>query len=183
MMRNLLFTGLIVATLPACAAVRRPMVDARAAAQVELATGEPPPSCGFVSPIKGSTLVGDLADAHGDAVRNAVMTGGNYVVVDVIERPVIAGVGGYVVRGRLFNCPRPQAPQMAQAPRAPVQVASVGPQSVAQASDAIVLPKAICEPDCSPGFTCLHAACVTACNPGCAAGEQCGGDRSCHARQ
>ena len=47
--------------------------------------------------------------------------------------------------------------------------------------DAIVLPKAICEPDCSPGFTCLHGACVTACNPGCASGEQCGGDRTCHA--
>ena len=39
------------------------------------------------------------------------------------------------------------------------------------------------EPDCSPGFTCLHGACVTACNPGCAGGEQCGGDRSCHAKQ
>jgi hypothetical protein len=182
MMRNLLFTGLIVATLPACAAVRRPMVDARAAAQVELATVEPPPTCGFVSPIKGSTLVGDIADANGDAVRNAVMTGGNYVAIDVIERPVVAGVGGYVVRGRLFNCPRPAAPQP-QPFRAPVQIASVGPQNAAQASDAIVLPKAICEPDCSPGFTCLHGACVTACNPGCASGEQCGGDRSCHAKQ
>ena len=32
------------------------MVDARAAAQVELATVEPPPTCGYVSPIKGSTL-------------------------------------------------------------------------------------------------------------------------------
>ena len=182
MMRTLLFTSLIVATLPACAAVRRPMVDARAAAQVELATVEPPPTCGFVSPIKGSTLVGDIADANGDAVRNAVMTGGNYVVIDVLERPVIAGVGGYVVRGRLFNCPRPAAPA-AQPARAPVQIASVGPQNVAQASDAVVLPKAICEPDCSPGFTCLHGACVTACNPGCASGEQCGGDRTCHAKQ
>jgi hypothetical protein len=180
MMRTLLFTVLAVATLPACAAVRRPMVDARAAAQVELATTEPPPSCGYVSPIKGSTLVGDIADANGDAVRNAVMTGGNYVVIDVLERPVIAGVGGYVVRGRLFNCPRPAAPQPA---RAPVQIASVAPQNAAQASDAVVLPKAICEPDCSPGFTCLHGACVTACNPGCASGEQCGGDRSCHAKQ
>ena len=179
MMRTLLLTSLIVVTLPACAAVRRPMVDARAAAQVELATVEPPPTCGFVSPIKGSTLVGDIADANGDAVRNAVMSGGNYVVIDVLERPVISGVGGYVVRGRLFNCPRPAA----QPARAPVPVASVGPQSVAQASDAIVLPKAICEPDCSPGFTCLHGACVTACNPGCASGEQCGGDRTCHAKQ
>jgi hypothetical protein len=177
-MRTLLFTGLLVATLPACAAVRRPMVDARAAAQVEIAQTEPPPGCGYLGPIKGSTLVGDMGDAHGDAVRNAVMSGGNYVVVDVMERPVVPRVGGYVVRGRLFSCPRPNAPE---ASRAPVQVASVGPHNTAQASDAIVLPKAICEPDCSPGFTCLHGACVTACNPGCASGEQCGGDRTCHA--
>ncbi|MEP7119750.1 MAG: hypothetical protein ABJE95_02525 [Byssovorax sp.] len=183
MMRTLLFTVLAAATLTACAAVQRPSIDARAAAQVELATTEPPPGCGYIGPIKGSTLVGDLADANGDAVRTAVMIGGNYVVVDVMERPVLGAVGGYVVRGRLFNCPRPQAPQTAQAPRPPVQVASVGPQSVAQASDAAVAPKAICEPDCSPGFTCLHAVCVSACNPGCAAGEQCGADRSCHARQ
>ncbi len=179
MMRNLLFTGLIVATLPACSVVRRPMVDARAAAQVEIAQNDPPPGCSYLGPIQGSTLVGDMGDAHGDAVRNAVMSGGNYVVVDVLERPVVARVGGYVVRGRLFSCPRPQAPE---APRAPVQIASVAPQNAAQASDAIVLPKAICEPDCSPGFTCLHGACVTACNPGCASGEQCGADRACHSR-
>lgn len=182
MMRTLLFTGLLVATLPACAAVRRPMVDARAAAQVELSQAEPPPGCGYLGPIKGSALVGDLSDAHGDAVRNAVMIGGNYVVVDVTERPVVAGVGGYVVRGRLFSCARPQAPLAPQPPRAPVQIASVGPQNAAQSSDAVALPKAICEPDCSPGFTCLHGACVTACNPGCASGEQCGADRTCHAK-
>jgi len=37
-----------------------------------------------------------------------------------------------------------------------------------------------CVPECSPGFTCVERACVSACNPPCKSGESCGGDRSCH---
>ena len=37
-----------------------------------------------------------------------------------------------------------------------------------------------CVPECSPGFTCVERACVSACNPACKSGESCGGDRLCH---
>jgi hypothetical protein len=37
-----------------------------------------------------------------------------------------------------------------------------------------------CEPDCSPGYTCLRGVCVSACNPPCPAGERCGADRVCY---
>jgi hypothetical protein len=38
-----------------------------------------------------------------------------------------------------------------------------------------------CVPECSPGFVCVSARCVSACNPQCAATQQCGADRICHA--
>lgn len=37
-----------------------------------------------------------------------------------------------------------------------------------------------CVPDCSPGFVCVNASCLSACNPPCTATQQCGGDRICH---
>ena len=66
----------------------------------------------------------DLLQRGPVAVLHAIM---DRVVDDY--GPVIAGVGGYVVRGRLFNCPRPAA---AQPPRPPVQIASVAPQNAYQ---------------------------------------------------
>lgn len=36
-----------------------------------------------------------------------------------------------------------------------------------------------CVPDCSPGFTCVDSACVSACNPPCASDERCSAERVC----
>jgi hypothetical protein len=41
-------------------------------------------------------------------------------------------------------------------------------------------PAGVCEPDCSPGYTCLRGKCVSACNPTCGDNERCGADRICH---
>jgi hypothetical protein len=41
-------------------------------------------------------------------------------------------------------------------------------------------PAGVCEPDCSPGYTCLRGTCVSACNPLCGENERCGADRLCH---
>ncbi len=71
---------------------------------------DPPPGCEYLGEVKGSTPFGDLGDAHGDALRKAVLRGGNYVAVDLVERPVLLGLGAYVVRGRLFACPLPASP-------------------------------------------------------------------------
>ena len=43
-------------------------------------------------------------------------------------------------------------------------------------------PAAVCDPPCSPGYSCDAGACVAQCNPPCAAGEVCGGDRVCRTR-
>jgi len=167
------------ASLAACAAFEpRPRIDPRVAAGVEVSKNNPPPECGYLGPVKGSAWMGDLSEAQGDAMRNAVMGGGNYVAVDVIERPMIAGVGGYGVRGRLFVCPKrdtePEAQAKAQDPEAAAAAAALKDE------EEIVIPQAICEPSCSPGFTCSHGVCVTACNPECGAGARCGDDKVCH---
>lgn len=167
---------------------------------------DPPFGCGFLGPVKGSTLIGDLSDAHGDILRNAVLSGGNYVAVDIIERPVVLGIGGYTVRGRLFICPKREPPPAApttvfEAPRGPVVASAPGVVSAsapvvagspaatdepgaraAKTSGDVTSSKAAtCEPDCGSGYTCLRAVCVSVCNPGCGAGEQCGADRVCRA--
>lgn len=36
-----------------------------------------------------------------------------------------------------------------------------------------------CSPSCSPSYTCVNGACVSACNPPCKQGEICGTDRIC----
>src|SRR5262245_51378231 len=102
--------GFLLVSASACGAADRPRVDPRVAAEVEVNKNDPPWGCGFLGPVKGATMVGELGDAHGDLLRNAVLNGGNYVAVDLIERPMVAGVGGYTVRGRLFICPKRQAP-------------------------------------------------------------------------
>lgn len=40
-------------------------------------------------------------------------------------------------------------------------------------------PEATCEPACRDGFACVRGACVSACNPACAAGERCTSDARC----
>jgi hypothetical protein len=62
--------------------------------------------------------------------------------------------------------------------RAEVIAALQGAVAPAPASSA---PAGACEPDCSPGYTCLRGTCVSSCNPPCAAGQRCGADRICHA--
>lgn len=134
----------LAAAVTGCHALDKPYVDPKVAAQVLVTKSEPPPGCALVGAVRGSTLIGDLGDAHGDVLRNAVLRGGNFVTVDLVERPVLIGVGGgYTVRGRLFACPSATRPEaVASAPPAPA-----------------ALPKA-CDPDCANGFTCQLGTCV-----------------------
>ncbi len=188
--------------IAACAALApRTHIDPRTAAEVEVSKNNPPPECGYLGPVKGSAFLGDLGEAQGDAVRNAVMGGGNYVAVDLIERPMVAGMGGYGVQGRLFICPKrekesqawvsemptapaalPAAPEAAPAlPAAPATPpAAPAAADEEDEEDEIVVPKAICAPACGQGQACEHGVCVKACEPACGAGARCGEDGVCH---
>jgi hypothetical protein len=182
--RTSLFAGLVLVSLSACGAAES-RINPRVAATVDVTKNEPAIGCEYIGSVKGSTALGELSDAHADVIRNALLTGGNYVAVDIVERPMIVGVGGYTIRGRLFACPRKSSTsvEMARLDRgltgAPGNAS--GASRAAKTTDDGALPKAPCEPDCSPGYTCSQGACVTACNPACADGEQCGADRACHA--
>ena len=142
--------GLLLVAMTGCAAFEKaPYMDPKVAAQVTVTKNEPPPGCEYVGAVKGKTYVGTLGDAHGDVLRSAVLRGGNFVSVDLVERPMLVGLGGYVVRGRLFACPTAKTP-VAVAPRTPM-----GTMEQAATLRA-------CEPDCASGFSCQLGACVAA---------------------
>jgi hypothetical protein len=136
-------------SLAGCAAFDKGHLDPRVASQVHVTKLDPPSGCEYLGEVKGTAPLGELADAHGDVLRNAVLRGGNYVSVDLVERPVVLGLGSYVIRGRLFTCPSPGAPAaQAQATRPPAP----------PPADA-TMPRP-CDPECASGFTCQLGTCV-----------------------
>jgi hypothetical protein len=142
----------LAAAVTGCHAFDREYLDPKVASQVTVSKTEPPPGCELMGFVKGATAFGDLGDAHGEVLRSAVLRGGNYVAVDLVERPMIVGVGGYTVRGRLFACPAAGRPASVAAPATPAPAFPVGDATTVKA----------CEPDCAAGFTCQLGACVAA---------------------
>jgi len=137
-----------------CAAFDKGHLDPRVASQVYVSKQDPPAGCAPLGEVKGSAPLGELADAHGDVLRNAVLRGGNYVAVDLVERPMVLGLGSYEIRGRLFACParahgaaQPEAQAALAPPRAPSPEAG--------------MPRP-CDPECASGFTCQLGACIAA---------------------
>jgi hypothetical protein len=168
--------------------------------------------------------------AERELIRIAASKGGNLVVVDATHPPSSLEMNympEYVIEGRLFSCPKP-APQPAAttaglavstdaglsgarpsatattsallppppfAP-APVPPSSTSPPSPPFSAAAMCEPECSpgytcvrgrctapsCEPACSPGYICLHGTCVSACNPRCEKDEVCSADRICHPR-
>lgn len=150
------FLVLLGLSAAGCGALDKGKLDPRVASQVVVSRLDPPVGCTYRGRIKGSAPLGELPDAHADVLRHAVLQGGNYVAVDLVERPVIIGIGSYEVHGRLFTCPAQGAPPAAMTapPSAPVAMAPVAP--VAPSPN---LPRA-CDPECAAGFSCQLGACV-----------------------
>jgi hypothetical protein len=142
----------LAATTTGCHAFDREFLDPKVASQVVVSKAEPPAGCEMVGFVKGATFTGDLGDAHGEVLRSAVLRGGNYVAIDLVERPLIVGVGGYTVRGRLFSCPASRAPLAATLAPPPAPVAPSADPAAVKA----------CEPDCASGFTCQLGVCLSA---------------------
>ncbi len=157
-----------------------PAADPGAMASVQIAsTGAPPTGCRMLAALEGKdTNRWSPGGPHYEKAvvelrRQAVIGGGNFLFIDNVAPPRDSDyLPAYVVKARLFACP-------ATTPASVPTVAAVAPpppvHPPAQPSPALV-----CEPDCSPGYTCLRGKCVSACNPLCEAGERCGADRICH---
>jgi hypothetical protein len=146
------FSGILFLLLSGCGAYDKAAIDPRVASQVTLSHLDPPPGCAFLGVVKGYAPFGVVDDANTDVIRSAVLRGGNFVAVDLIERPVLLGLANTVVHGRLFACPS----QKAQA------AVAMGPARPAAPSPAPSEPPAprACDPECAPGFTCQLGACV-----------------------
>jgi hypothetical protein len=148
--------GFLCFLLAGCALFDKGRLDPRVASQVMVSKLDPPAGCTYLGPVKGIAPLGELGDAHGDVLRNAVLRGGNYVSVDLVEKPVVLGLGSYVVRGRLFACPVPtqQVATVAQASAPPPRAPSAPPGDAAGVR--------ACDPECAPGFSCQLGACIAA---------------------
>jgi hypothetical protein len=152
-----------------------PPVDPSALAAVQVVSKvEPPKTCRALGPLEGKDTdrwaAGGLSyeAALLDLRRKAVTSGGNRLVVDEVTSPRATDyLPAFVIQARLFSCP--------------VAGAAAASASSAPAASVAPAPARACEPDCSPGYTCLRGACVSACNPLCGAGERCGADRICRA--
>jgi hypothetical protein len=152
---------LALAAASGCGAADKGHVDPRVAAQVVVSRLDPPQSCSYLSTVQGKAAFGELSDAHGDLIRQAVLGGGNFVSIDMVERQAIATVGGYTIHGRLYSC-QGNGPTLIQAAAPKPPAPSESRVMSDTAGDAIALPKASCEPACSAGFTCVKAECVKA---------------------
>jgi hypothetical protein len=150
-----MLSALVFVALSGCAAFDKGRIDPRVASRVMVSKLEPPNGCEYLGAVKGVAPLGDLGDAHVDVLRNAVLRGGNYVAVDLVERPVVLGLGGYAVRGRLFGCPV-STPMVAAAPPGPP-----APPARSPAPGDAAGPRP-CEPECAAGFTCQLGACIAA---------------------
>ena len=135
-----------------------------AAAQIVASKTEPGSACTSIGqqegrdPIMYAPFANMGANSEG-AMQNlrekALDRGANYIVIDSVMGPMASG--------RLYACPPGAIPDPAAAGGARQQA-----------------PASACKPDCSPGFACVDAKCVSACNPACPAGKTCGADRACH---
>ncbi len=165
--------GVALAAPAVCALSCAPPADPAALAAVEIVSRvEPPAACRGLGPVEGKDTNRWVPNGPSyqaalvDLRRKAVAGGGNHVVLDALSPPNAQDyMPAFSIQARLFACPAAKAGSAAPPLAAPsAQTASAR----------------ICEPDCSPGYTCLRGACVSACNPLCAAGERCGADRICH---
>ncbi len=117
--------------------------------------------------------------------RQAVLGGGNYLLIDATTPPRDTDyLPAWIVKARLFSCPAGASAASAGEPDADARRArracrDTGPEPPVPSAPIPSAPL-VCEPDCSPGYTCLRGKCVSACNPLCQAGERCGADRICH---
>jgi len=172
-----------------------PPVDPKAVAAVQVSgAGEAPRGCRLLGPVVGQDgnrwVPGGprLETAMLDLRQKAVTGGGNYLAVDAIVPPRDGDYNPiFVVRARLYGCDTSALAASASGPPVPAASPSASAKSApppatatAVAAAPSVTPPRVCEPDCSPGYTCLRGTCVSACNPACTAGERCGADRICH---
>ena len=167
--------ALVFAVLAAPAAFAlscAPPADPAALAAVEIVSRvEPPAACRGLGSVEGKDTNRWVPNGPSyeaaliDLRRKAVAGGGNHLVLDALSPPSAQDyMPTFSIQARLFACPAARAGSAAP-PLAPPSTQPVAAR--------------ICEPDCSPGYTCLRGACVSACNPLCAAGERCGADRIC----
>jgi hypothetical protein len=129
---------------------------------------EPGAGCTFLGIVSSSE--GNDQDPYKALREQAIALGGNYLVPDPSRPSHLTWTYhvAYEARGRAYRC--------SAMPVAPARVA-VNSQPTQQPASTQLPP---CEPECSPGYTCLRGTCVSACNPPCANGERCGADRTCH---
>jgi hypothetical protein len=121
---------------------------------------DPGPACEYLGEVTADES--ESRDPYEQLKERALELHGNYLLADGTRVSRITW--GYRIKselkGRVFRCA--------------AMPVTVPPPSMAS------VPQVVCEPPCSPGYTCVRATCVSACNPPCGENAQCGVDRICH---
>ncbi len=121
---------------------------------------DPGPACDYLGEVTAGES--ESRDPYEKLKERALEMQGNYLLADGSRVSRITW--GYRIKselkGRVFRCAA-----------MPAAVPLPAPSSAPQAN---------CEPPCSPGYTCVRATCVSACNPACGENARCGADRICH---
>jgi hypothetical protein len=178
--RALAVPGALLA-LTACLTTPRPPAPLTAqGSAVHVSRTHPPPNARVLGPVEGESgngcagfgTIGTYETAETDLRNRTAAMGGDYVEIQAIAPPHDTGTqcpdNRMVIRGVAYKTVESPAAPAAPSPLPPPQPLPPPPPSAT-----------VCDPACSPGYTCDAGTCVALCNPPCSPGQVCRADRLC----
>jgi hypothetical protein len=172
-----LATALLIA---GCAAPRPPAQLNKQGSTVRVGKARPSSNARELGPVEGESgngcagfgTIGTYESAEADLRNRTAAMGGDYAAIVTVLPPHDTGTqcpdNRMLIRGVAYKTSEAPAATIASAlPAAPPPPALSTP------------PATVCDPPCSPGYTCDAGTCVALCNPPCGPGQVCRADRLC----
>ncbi len=170
-----LATALLIA---GCAAPRPAAQLNKQGSTVRVGKARPSPTARELGPFEGESgngcagfgTIGTYESAEADLRNRTAAMGGDYAAILTVLPPHDTGTqcpdNRMLIRGVAYKTSEPPAVSSAPAlPAAPPALSTP--------------PASVCDPPCSPGYTCDAGTCVALCNPPCGPGQVCRADRLC----
>ncbi len=174
--RALLIPGVFL-VFTASAASRSTVQLSAQGSGVHVGRTHPPSNATRLGPVEGESgsgcagfgTIGTYEMAEADLRNRTAAMGGDYAEIQTIVAPHDTGTqcpdNRMILRGAAYRTVAPPAAAAVSSPLSP-------PSAPAPAV-------AVCDPPCSPGYTCDAGSCVALCNPPCGPGQICRADRLC----
>jgi uncharacterized protein DUF4156 len=169
-----------------CAAPRPPAQLSKQGSVVRVGKERPSPGARELGPVEGESgngcagfgTIGTYDTAEADLRNRTAAMGGDYAVIVTVLPPHDTGTqcpdNRMILRGVAYKTVAPaavsSAPVLSGPPAAPAPSGLSAPAAPSTT---------LCDPPCSPGYTCEAGSCVALCNPPCGPGQVCRADRLC----